>query len=91
MSGTLTVRKLSDECVATLKQAAKDNNRSMEAQIRSVLEEFTATYAAHQIASHVDFITELRALLDGEGLDPDETLAPARGEYDADARPMDMG
>lgn len=35
--GTLTIRNLDDEVIARLKQQAKTNHRSLEAQVREVL------------------------------------------------------
>lgn len=88
---TITLRKVPDECVAVLKQAAQDNNRSMEAEIRSVLEEHTAQYVAHHIMSNADLVQEMWRLLDGEGLGEDEDLVPPRNTYDTEPRPVDFG
>ena len=89
-TNTLTIRRLSDECVATLKQAAKDNNRSMEAEVRSILEEFTAEWLAHQVTTSADLVEEMERLLGGEGLDGDEQLCPPRNAYDHGPRPVDF-
>ena len=90
-TNTLTIRRLPDECVATLKQAAKDNNRSMEAEVRSILEEFTAEWLAHQVTTSADLVEEMERLLGGEGLDGDEQLCPPRNAYDHGPRPVDFG
>lgn len=90
-ANTLTVRRLSDDCIDTLKQAAKDNNRSMEAEVRSILEDFTAEYVAHQITTTADLVAEMQRLLDGEGLAEDEELCPPRNTYDFGQRPVDLG
>ena len=39
---TLTIRKLSDDLIMKLKELARRNNRSMEQEVRSILEEITA-------------------------------------------------
>ncbi len=36
---TLTIRKIPDEQIQQLKEVAEKNNRSMESQVRSILEE----------------------------------------------------
>ncbi|KAB7788192.1 FitA-like ribbon-helix-helix domain-containing protein [Bifidobacterium cebidarum] len=88
---TITLRKVPDECVEILKKAAKNNNRSMEAEAKSVLEEFTAQYAAHKIVTNADLVQEMWRLLDGHGLDEDEELVPPRNTYDTEPRPVDFG
>ncbi|MCH3973743.1 MULTISPECIES: FitA-like ribbon-helix-helix domain-containing protein [Bifidobacterium] len=88
---TLTLRKVPDECVAVLKQAAQDNNRSMESEVRSVLEEYTAQYITHHVVSNADLVQEMWCLLDGDGLDEDEELVPPRNTYDVEPRPIDFG
>lgn len=71
MSTSLLIRKLPDEVKDTLAEAAKANGRSTEAQARSVLEEFTASWIAHK-TSDADFFAQIREeLLDG-GIDDDE-------------------
>ena len=37
---TLTIRKIPDEQIQQLKEVAEKNNRSMESQVRSILEEW---------------------------------------------------
>lgn len=39
---TLTIRKIPDEQIQQLKEVAEKNNRSMESQVRSILEEWLA-------------------------------------------------
>ena len=87
-TNTLTIRRLSDENIAALKRAAAENNRSMEAQARSVLEDYLAQYTSHRILSNADLVQEMWQLLDGEGLGPDEDLVPPR---DTTMRPVDLG
>ena len=51
---TLTIRKLDDKVVEDFKRIAKKNNRSAEAQARSLIEDFTAGVLAHDIMSNSD-------------------------------------
>ena len=44
---TLTIRKIPDEQIQQLKEVAEKNNRSMESQVRSILEEWLAGTVAH--------------------------------------------
>ncbi|KAB7790422.1 FitA-like ribbon-helix-helix domain-containing protein [Bifidobacterium leontopitheci] len=84
---TITIRKMSDEDVSKLKEVAASNHRSMEAQARSILEEYLAGYVAHKIMTTGDLIAEMHRLLEGEGLGPDEDLVPPRDTY---MRPVDF-
>lgn len=85
---TITIRKMSDENIAALKRAAAENNRSMEAQARSVLEDYLAQYVSRRILTSADLVAEMQRLLDGQGLGPDEDLVPPRDTY---MRPVDLG
>ncbi|KAB8294363.1 FitA-like ribbon-helix-helix domain-containing protein [Bifidobacterium avesanii] len=86
--GTITIRKVPDEQIQLLKDVAAKNNRSMEAEARSILEEYTAQYVSQKIMSSTDLMAEMQRLLDGEGLDPNEELTPPRDPY---MRPVDLG
>ncbi|WP_243388797.1 FitA-like ribbon-helix-helix domain-containing protein [Bifidobacterium simiarum] len=66
---TLTIRRVPEECVVVLKQAAKDNNRSMESQMRSVIEEWTASYVAHEEMKTTNFAQEMRDFMAEMGID----------------------
>ena len=44
---TLTIRKIPDEQIQQLKEVAEKNNRSMESQVRSILEEWLAGTEEH--------------------------------------------
>lgn len=90
-TGTITVRKVPADCLDTLKRMAKDNNRSMEAEVRSLLEDCTTEYLAHRITTSADLVAEMQRLLDGDGLGPDEELCPPRNTYDFGPRPVDLG
>lgn len=89
--GTLTIRKVPDEVINTLKETAARHNRSTEAEVRSVLEDFTATYAARAITTTTDLVAEMERLLEEEGLDDGEELTPDRHTYDTAPRPVDLG
>lgn len=81
-TNTLTVRRLSDECVSTLKRAAKANNRSMESEVRSILEEFTAEWIIQCELKHANFFSEVRRFMEEEGIegfDESEFMLPERG------------
>lgn len=69
---TLTIRRLDDEVVDKLKYIAKEHNRSVEAEVRSVLEDFTAGLLAHDIVSGTDLVREMRKLLDEDYIEGDE-------------------
>lgn len=90
-TGTITVRKVPAECMDALKKMAKDNNRSMEAEVRSLLEDCTTEYLAHRITTNADLVEEMWRILDGNGLGPDEELCPPRNTYDFGPRPVDLG
>lgn len=85
---TLTIRKLDDKVVEDFKRIAKKNNRSAEAQARSLIEDFTAGVLAHDIMSNSDLVQEMWDLLGDESLQSDEELAPPRTD---DARPIELG
>ncbi|NMN00780.1 DNA-binding protein [Bifidobacterium sp. DSM 109958] len=67
--GTLTIRKVPDEQIQQLKEAAAQHNRSMEAEVRSVLEEHLAGYVAHGIAENTNFYDRMRAFMEQEGIE----------------------
>lgn len=85
---TLTIRKVPVECVDVLKQAARENNRSMESQVKSVLEEWTAGYVAHEEMSNSDLLDKMRELLDGEYIEGDEFDVRDHADY---GRPLPFG
>ena len=86
--GTLTIRKVDDGTIADLKAKAKANNRSTEAEVRSLLEDYTAQLAAQRIMSNSDLVRQMWDLLGDTELDADENLTPPRESYDADVRPV---
>ncbi len=85
---TLTIRRLDDKVVEDFKRIAKKNNRSAEAQARSLIEDFTAGVLAHDIMSNSDLVQEMWNLLGDESLQSDEELAPPRTDA---ARPIELG
>ena len=54
--GTLTIRNLDDEVITRLKQQAKTNHRSLEAQVREVLSETTRQ------KSNAEFLAEVKRI-----------------------------
>jgi plasmid stability protein len=53
---TLTVRKLADETYTNLGKRAKANNRSLEAEVRDILDREAKAFDIH------DWVADLRAL-----------------------------
>ena len=85
---TLTIRKIPDEQIQQLKEVAEKNNRSMESQVRSILEEWLAGTVAHEITRKTNFYDEIREFMknmDFEGLDKGEL--PLSERNSADSRP----
>lgn len=74
---SITIRRLDDTVLAQLKQSAHDHGRSTEAEVRSILEDYTAGYVAHGVVTAGDFFSQIRADLDG-GLRDDELELPER-------------
>ena len=85
---TLTIRRLDDKVVEDFKRIAKKNNRSAEAQARSLIEDFTAGVLAHDIMSNSDFGAGDVGPARRRILQSDEELAPPRTD---DARPIELG
>ena len=82
---TLTIRKIPDEQIQQLKEVAEKNNRSMESQVRSILEEWLAGTVAHEITRKTNFYDEFMKNMDFEGLDKGEL--PLSERNSADSRP----
>ena len=72
---TVNVRRLDDEVVRKLKQRAAANNRSLEAELRHILEGIVAEddYQAKKLA-FLEYSTKLRALTSGRRHTPAEEL-----------------
>lgn len=86
MTTSLLIRKLPDEVKHALAEAAEANGRSTEAQARSVLEEFTASWAAHKM-SDADFFDRIRSEVLNGGVDDDE-FSPMPRSSDDRPRPV---
>lgn len=86
---SITIRRLDDDVLARLKQSAHDHGRSTEAEVRSILEDYTAGYVAHGIVTAGDFFSQIRADLDG-GLNDDELDLPERRNSEDCPRPADV-
>lgn len=67
--GTLTIRKLDDDVLEHVKEEAKKHHRSTEAEVRSLLEDFTAGLIVRHDVEHTNFYDRLRAFMDQEGID----------------------
>ena len=83
---TLTIRKIPDEQIQQLKEVAEKNNRSMESQVRSILEEWLAGTVAHEITRKTNFYDEIREFMknmDFEGLDKGELPLSERNSADS--------
>ncbi|MBM6699235.1 hypothetical protein H7U32_02600 [Bifidobacterium pullorum subsp. saeculare] len=77
--GTLTIRRLDDQIIERLKDEARAHGRSMEAEVRSILEGHTAAFIAHEEMTVGDFFDRIRTALDG-GLRDNELEQPARND-----------
>lgn len=83
---TLTIRKIPDEQIQQLKEVAEKNNRSMESQVRSILEEWLAGTVAHEMTRKTNFYDEIREFMekiDFDGLEEGEIPAPERDPDDS--------
>ncbi|PJM74057.1 DNA-binding protein [Bifidobacterium primatium] len=78
---TITIRKVDDGRIALLKREAEENNRSMESQARSIIEDHLAAYVAKRTMNAADFVAEMRELLDGEYIEGDEFDVRDRQDY----------
>ena len=86
---SITIRRLDDDVLARLKQSAHDHGRSTEAEVRSILEDYTAGYVAHDMVTAGDFFSQIRADLDG-GLRDGELDLPERRNTEDGPRPADI-
>lgn len=91
--GTLTIRKVPDEQIERIKEIASQENRSMESQVRSALEEWLAARTAKEVARKTNFALELRRMMTQEGcegFDEEEFHIPSRDEQ-PDRPPVTFG
>ncbi|RSX58356.1 FitA-like ribbon-helix-helix domain-containing protein [Bifidobacterium samirii] len=82
-TGTITIRKVPADCIAKLKETAKSHNRSMESEVRSVLEDYAAGVLARHEIRTTNFYERLRTFMEEEsieGFSEEEFPTPARGD-----------
>lgn len=93
---TLTIRRLDDEVVDKLKYIAKEHNRSAEAEVRSILEDYTAGLLVQREIETTGFYAQLREFMKHEGIEgftedefhiPDRAADVQRPPIDLDDRP----
>ncbi|OZG64243.1 FitA-like ribbon-helix-helix domain-containing protein [Bifidobacterium eulemuris] len=89
MTTSLLIRKLPEDVKETLAKAAKANGRSTEAQARSVLEEFAASWVEQPKESMYDFFTRIREEVLEGGIDEDE-FQPMPRDKNEQPRPVDF-
>ncbi|MBW3089676.1 FitA-like ribbon-helix-helix domain-containing protein [Bifidobacterium miconisargentati] len=85
--GTMTIRKLDDDTIEKFKDIAKRNNRSAEAEARSLIEDFTAGRIVRHDMETSNFYDSLRkfmeennieGLAEGEFQPPERTISDER-------------
>lgn len=65
---TLTIRKLEDATLEAFKASAKANNRSTEAEARSLIEDFVAGRIVRHEMEQSNFYDRLRDFMANEGI-----------------------
>ncbi len=78
---SITIRNLSEETIARLKAQAQANNRSLEGELRTLLDE-----AARHPAGRQDLIAEMQALSHGIRLRHGNAPLPDSSDAIADMR-----
>lgn len=78
---SITIRNLSEETIARLKAQAQANNRSLEGELRTLLDE-----AARRPAGRRNLIAEMQALSQGIRLRHGDTAFPDSDDTIADMR-----
>lgn len=84
--GTLTIRRIPDKHIDQIKEIAARKNRSMESQVRSVLEDWLAGQTAAEVTRKTNFALELRRMMAEEGskgFTEEEFHIPDRNEQPA--------
>ena len=71
---TINVRQLDDEVVRRLKQRAASNNRSLEGEVRHILEGAVADARSEKRASFLRLAARLRRETEGRAQTPSEAL-----------------
>lgn len=93
---TLTIRRLDDKVIDQVKRIAKEHNRSAEAEVRSVLEDYTAGLLVRREIETTGFYEQLREFMEHEGIEgftedefriPDRTTDMQRPPVDLDEQP----
>lgn len=81
---TINVRRLDDGVVQRLKQCAARNNRSLESELRHILQRAANDDASARRASFRSLATRLRRTTEGQTQTPSESLI--RADRDAGHR-----
>ena len=71
---TINVRRLDDDVVRRLKQRAADNNRSLEGEVRHILEGAVEDDVAARRSSFLALAAQLRRGTEGRAQTPSEVL-----------------
>ncbi len=82
---TINVRRLDDELVRRLKRRAADNNRSLESEVRHILERAAGDGMADRIASFRALAKNLRTRTGNRPQTPSQVLI--REDRDSGHRP----
>lgn len=83
---TLTIRKVDDDVAERLKTIARHNHRSVESEVRSLIEDYTAGLLLRREQNAADVMYEIREALGGDYLNDDD-LALMTRERAAGERP----
>ena len=78
---TVTVRRLDDEVVRRLKQRASGNNRSLESEVRSILEQAVNDDLANKRQKFLELAAGLRQTTAGRPHTPSEVLIRQDRDY----------
>ena len=78
---TVTVHRLDDEVVRRLKQRASGNNRSLETEVRSILEQAVNDDLANKRQTFLEHAARLRQTTVGRPHTPSEVLIRQDRDY----------
>lgn len=78
---TINVRQLHDDVVRSLKQRAATNNRSLEGEVRHILEGAIANDLSEKRANFLDLASRLRRETEGSVQTPSELLVGEDREH----------
>ncbi|MBW3087471.1 DNA-binding protein [Bifidobacterium sp. 82T24] len=79
--GTMTIRRLDDDVIEQFKTVAKANNRSAEAEARSLIEDYIAGRLVQRDMEDTNFYDRVRSFMgqhDIEGFTEEEFSVPER-------------